>query len=270
MPFGRFHTSTLVSAALLALCVFVATPFRPSLTNNEECAKALTHNALAVNATGIEEGGNWAIIKARNKLGEVVSEGEEFFGCLQLVAVNEKSVVIQNTRTNERRELFLTGQSSPYRAPVLKPPTTNEDFVQEGMRRHSVVPVSSLVDKIEYPASTNFAHLPKIVYHNRAGSSFYGDYQALGLGERGTNTQESDSSSHISGVRINGPSEDSFLASLGLKDGQKIVAVNGQFVKSPEDVSRLMEARDGGPLSIGYYDPDSQMILATHGIVTSN
>lgn len=265
----RLHESGFALLTLLAMCASIATPvLRPSVDQGR-CHDALHSNAIQVYATGVEEGSDWAIVKLRGLEEVVVTEGEEFHKCFRLVAVREKSVVLSNTLSDERREFFLGGYSTAQVRVVSTKPTTNQDFVESAMERHSVVRESPTVDRIEYPASTNSAHLPKLIFHNKAGSSFYGDYSALGLGERQADESPSDSSSHIQGVRVNEPSQGSLLASLGLKDGQKIVAVNGRFVRTPEEVSRLLEQRDGQPVSLGYYDPESRMILSTHGVVSS-
>jgi len=236
------------------------------------CRTPLQAISLKVSATGIEEGSDWAIVRlgVSHSSDEILEEGERLQGCLKLVSVRKSSIVLLNIQTDERREFFLAGYSAMPSAAAPKQPATNQDFVNIAMERHKVVRVSDLVDRIDYPLSANSSALPKLIFHNRSGSSFYGDYAALGLGERSPGGESSDESAHVQGVRINQPSENSFLGSLGFKDGQKIVAINGQFVKSPEDISRLLEQRRDAPVSIGYYDPESQMILGEHAVISSH
>jgi type II secretory pathway component PulC len=254
---------------MLAMCAAIAAPAVRSVGDRELCQNSLKNAAIKINATGVEEEQDWAIVKLGGFEEDVVSVGDELHGCYRVLSVSHKSVVLENRATHEQREFFLSGYSTaPSRARPSQP-TTNQDFVDQAMERHKVVRESDTVERIEYPLSTNFAHLPKLVYHNRSGSSFYGDYQALGLGERLAYEDKRDPSSHIQGVRINEPSRDSFFGSLGLKDGQKIVAINGHFVSSPEQISRLLEEREGNQLSLGYYDPETRMILSTHGVINS-
>jgi hypothetical protein len=254
---------------LFALGAGLASPSTRLAGGRERCHNSLNTAAIKVHATGVEEGQDWAIVKLGGLEEDVISEGQAFRGCYRLVSVRQKSIVLENRATQEQREFFLGGYSSAPSRSLPSRPTSNEDFVDQAMERHSVVRESNTVDRVEYPLSTNFAHLPKVVYHNRSGSSFYGDYEALGLGERLAHEGANDPSSHIQGVRINEPSENSFFGSLGLKDGQKIVAVNGHFVSSPDEISRLLEAREGRQLALGYYDPETRMILSTHGVIDS-
>ena len=265
----RLHESGVALFTALVVCASLGTPTIRSANATTRCQNALKLSTIQVHATGIEEDRDWAIVKLGGFQEDVVAEGEEFRGCYRLESVREKSVVLKNLATREQREVFLAGYSSSSIRSTPASPTTNDDFVEAAMEKHAVVRESATVDRIEYPQSANSAHLPKLVYHNRAGSSFYGDYRALGIGERLNNESAVDSSSHIEGVRINEPSKESFLGSLGLKDGQKIVAINGHFVRSPEEISRLLEDREGKQLSLGYYDPETRMILSTHGIINS-
>lgn len=269
MRLCRFNEGGIVLLAILALSAGLAAPSTRVGVNRELCRSSLQNAPIKVHATGVEEGQDWAIVKLGGLEEDVISEGQEFRGCYRLVSVRLKSIVLAHSETEEQREFFLGGYSSPPSRPRASRPMTNEDFTDQAMERHSVVPESETFDRIEYPLSTNFAHLPKVVYHNRSGSSFYGDYKALGLGERLANESANDPSSHVQGVRINEPSENSFFGSLGLKDGQKIVAVNGHFVSSPDEISRLLEEREGRQLSLGYYDPETRMILSTHGVIDS-
>ncbi len=269
MRSSRLHEGAMALLVLFALSAGLASPSMHREVDRELCHHSLKTASVKVHATGLEEGKDWAIVKLGGLQEDVVSEGEDFRGCYRLVSVSQKSIVLQHTDTEEQREFFLGGYSSLPSRPRPSRPSTNEDFVDQAMERHSIVQGSENFDRIEYPLSTNFAHLPKVVYHNRSGSSFYGDYQALGLGERFANEGSNDPSSHIQGVRINEPSENSFFGSLGLKDGQKIVAINGHFVSSPGEISRLLEEREGRQLSLGYYDPETRMILSTHGVIDS-
>lgn len=269
MRFCRSYEGGVALLGVLLMCVSLAVPTTRSSSARNLCRSSLETLAIKINATAVEEGLDWAIVKLGGLEEDVVLEGEDFRGCYRLLSVTQKSVVLMNSATQERREFFLGGYSSPPTQPRANRATQNEDFVDQAMQRHTVVRESDTVDRIEYPLSTNFAHLPKIVYHNRSGSSFYGDYEALGLGERLANEASRDTSSHIQGVRINEPSQDSFFGALGLQDGQKIVAINGHFVSSPDEISRLLEEREGRQLSVGYYDPETRMIRSTHGVINS-
>lgn len=265
----RVHKRELAFFAILTILTSLAVGLMQSAHASTPCQNALKLSTIKVHATGIEEDRVWAIVKLGGFQEDVVSEGDEFRGCYRLESVRKKSVILKNLVTDEQREIFLAGYSSASIRSLPKPPIANQDFVEAAMESHKVVHESATVDRLQYPESSNYAHLPKLIYHNRTGSSFYGDYRALGLGERLNNESATDASSHVQGVRINEPSKDSFFGSLGLKDGQKIVAINGHFVQTPEDISRLLEAREGKPLSLGYYDPETAMILSTHGIVNS-
>ena len=236
------------------------------------CQTLLTHIPLKVNATGIEEGPDWAIVKIDGSYSQeqVVSEGEELAGCYRLVSVRKNSIVVLNVKTDEQREFFISGYSNAPLVFAPKQSNSNEESGNREMENCKVHKVSDLVDRLEYPLSSNFAHLPKLIYHNRAGSSFYGNYEAMGLGERAPIETTPDASSHVQGVRVNKPSDKSFFGSLGFTDGQKIIAINGQAVKTPQEVGRLLEERRDAPVSIGYYDPETRMILSEHALIRSH
>jgi hypothetical protein len=265
---GFLRAITCVALAGLGLGAPLPTQQQQQQLWHPSCYRDLVHAPLEVKGVGVEDGGNWTVVQLGNLPEQLLLEGQSFGGCYTVSVVTSRGVLLRNSARQSERQFFMGGFSSvaslhePRHSAVV---ISNQDFERRALAGARITPVSKAVDRIDYPSESNYAHLPKIVFHNTEGEAFYSRPKSIGV----TVSDKEDPRPEIAGVQIAAPPEGSLLSSLGLREGQKIVRINSQMVDTVDDISQRLASLGDTPLTVSYFDPASGLIMGAHGMVAS-
>ncbi len=248
-------------AQVIAVVTLVVLIGVPNLRTNRSCTSTPPGLSYSLRGTGIEETTRWALFSVPNAQDELVSPGDMLEGCFTVVAITHNSATIMSQQNNEFYTFFLSGHSKQG-----VEPTTGQDLsgFMRAMTGFTSTAISPEVEKITYPDHSDNNTLPQAIYLNKKGDALYRDLNALGLGEDAV--AESDTSTQR-GVQIGTNSERSLLGSIGLRRGDHIVAINGNFVTTPQEVAAFIKAAGDRPIQISYSDASSEGILSTAAMI---
>ena len=244
--------------AIATLVVIIGIPTRHS---SRSCPPSLTNLSLTLRGTGVEETKRWALFSLPNSQEELVGPGDMLQGCFTVEDITTKSATLRLHHSDELRTFFLSGHSMQGVAPTQH---QDSNGFMRAMTGFTSTAVSPEVDKITYPEYSNNNTLPQAIYLNKKGDALFRDLNALGLGEDAV--AESDTSTQR-GVQIGSNSEGSLLGSIGLRQGDHIVAINGHFVTTPQEVAAFIRAAGDRPIQISYSDASNEGILSTAAMI---
>lgn len=246
--------------AYLVLTLGVPTPLD---RGSQTCHRPIEDISLTVRATGVESSGNWALVAMNGREDILVNEGDALGHCLSLSGVTNNSIVVRATTTGEERQFFFGGFSTAH-VEQKRPTSNSRDGYMRAVEGHQITPVSSTIDKIEYPPFSNSNTLPQVVYRNEQGAALYDDFEAIGLGR---DPQSQAPESGLAGVTIGDNSTNSIFGALGLTAGDRIVAINGHHVSSPEEIGRIMREAGDATIQIGYAEGESSGVITTAALI---
>ena len=244
--------------AIVTLVAIIGIPNRHAIRS---CPPTLTNLAYTLRGTGVEETKQWALFSLQNSQEELVGPGDELEGCFTVVNISTRSATLRLQGSNELRTFYLSGHSAKGVESNSQEPSSGFMRAMTGFTSSAISPE---VEKITYPDHSDNNTLPQAIYVNKKGDSLYRDLNALGLGEDAV--AESDTSTQR-GVQIGTNSEGSLLGSIGLRQGDHIVAINGNFVTTPQEVAAFIKAAGDRPIQISYSDASSEGILSTAAMI---
>ncbi len=248
-------------AQVIALVTLVAISGIPNRQYTPSCPPTLTNLPYTLRGTGVEETGRWALFSLPNSQDELVGPGDTLGGCFIVVDISTKGATLRLQGNEELRTFFISGRSTKGVDPR---PQEESSRLIRAMTGFSSTTISAEIDKITYPDYSDNNTLPQAIYFNKRGDALFLDLNALGLGEDAV--AESDSSTQR-GVQIGSNSEGSLLGSVGLRQGDHIVAINGNFVTTPQEVAAYIKAAGSRPIQIAYSDAGGEGILSTAAMV---
>ena len=244
--------------ALVALLVTLGTP---ESVRSRHCPTLLRETSYTLQGTGIEDGNRWALLRYKNSEDELFSPGDVVDACFTVMAVTNNSIILQSRTSADIRTLFLSGYSSPR---LETEGLRDSDGLVRAVLGYRTQPISKEIDTITYPEYSDNNTLPHSIYYNRRGNDFYNDLSAIGLGKDAR--PQSPDSPHR-GVEIGSNSEKSLFGSLGLRRGDRIVAINGHFVTTPREVAEYLRAGGDAPIQISYSDDLNAGTVSTAAMV---
>ncbi len=246
--------------AVATLVFMIAIPHRSTV---RQCPGPLADIPYTLRGIGIEEKTKWALFSLKNSRQEeeLVEPGEVLEGCFTVIDITNNSATLRSKQNEELRTFYLSGHSMKGREPTRH---GDSNGFMRAMTGFKSTAVSAEVEKITYPEHSNNNTLPQAIYLNKTGDAFYRDLRALGLGDDAI--AESDTSPQ-QGVQIGSNSEGSLLGSIGLRKGDHIVAINGNFVTTPQEVAAYIKAAGDRPIQISYSDTSSEGILSTAAMI---
>ena len=248
-------------AQVITLATLVGIIAIPTRHSSHSCPPTLTNLPYTLRGAGVEETKRWALFSLHNSQEELVGPGDELAGCFTVVDISTKSATLRLHGSDQLRTFFLSGHSA---TGVESIPHEDSNGFMRAMTGFTSTAISSEVDKITYPEHSNNNTLPQAIYLNKKGDAFYSDLNAMGLG---TDALAESDSAMQRGVQIGSNSEGSLLGSIGLRQGDHIVAINGTFVTTPQEVAASIKAAGDRPIQISYSDASNEGILSTAAMV---
>jgi len=260
--------------------------------------------------TGIDYEANSSVAIIRSGPTEdTYSEGDYIGENLAITSITRRSVIVTDLQNGTSRELFLYGGAAIGTTDARKGNERRDSTVEQrlgtpqpaalsGRQQYTIpaqnfLPIVPAQDPVKSLSETQFikssenvvkvqsqddvveAGLPQTIYLNKSGDQLYTDEAKIGIPADSVPFYQD---GEIQGIQLGFNSPNSVLGGFGLSAGDVIQLIDGHYVTSMDEVTRLLRTSEGNIVRVAYRNKDKidyiyekyTMILRTAGQTTAN